>query len=80
MPDILSDNGHSCLPLDSLNVLSLPALWAFGDVELHGLAFLQAAEAARLNRRKVHKDILAILAADKAIALGVVKPFYCSCF
>src|ERR1700682_459609 len=21
MPDILSDNGHSCLPLDSLNVL-----------------------------------------------------------
>jgi hypothetical protein len=26
--------------LDSLNVLSLPALWAFSDIELHCLAFL----------------------------------------
>jgi hypothetical protein len=66
--------------LDSLNVLSLPALGAFGDVELHRLAFLQAAESARLNRREVHEDVFAILTADKAIALGVVKPLYCSFF
>jgi len=57
----LSTTGNSCrrknarnffksrafdlLFLDSLNVLSLPALGAFGDVELHCLAFLQAAKA-----------------------------------
>ncbi len=66
--------------LDSLNVLSLPALGAFGHVELDGLAFLQAAEAAGLNRGEMHEDVFAILAADETIALGVVKPLYCSCF
>src|ERR1700680_4305748 len=70
MPAILANRGHCFCYLDRLNVLSLPALGALGDIELHGLAFLQAAEAARLNRRKVHKDILAILTAYKTIALG----------
>jgi hypothetical protein len=28
----------------------------------------------------VHENILAILAADKTIALGIVKPLYCSGF
>ena len=80
-------NARSRLPvtgilshLDSLDVLCLPALGAFGHVELHGLAFLQAAEAAGLDRREMHKYVFAILAADKAIALGVVKPLYCSLF
>jgi hypothetical protein len=31
--------------LQSLNVLCLPALGAFGDIELNALAFLQCAEA-----------------------------------
>ena len=84
MPGILSDAGHLFLlrsgQLDSLDVLSLPALRAFGHVELHGLAFLQAAEAARLNRGEMHENVLAILTADKAIAFGVVKPLHCSLF
>jgi len=80
MPVILANYGQTCLLLDSLNVLSLPALGAFGDVELHGLAFLEAAEAARLNRGEMHKDVFATLTADETIALGVVKPLYCSCF
>src|SRR6266849_3732189 len=66
--------------LDSLNVLSLPALWAFGHVELHGLPFLQAAKASSLNRGEMHENILPILTADEAIAFGVVKPLYCSLF
>jgi hypothetical protein len=80
MPAVLANHGHPNRYLDSLNVLSLPALGALGDVELHGLAFLQAAEAARLNRGEMHEDVFAILAADEAVALGVVKPLYCSCF
>jgi hypothetical protein len=28
----------------------------------------------------MHEDVFAILAADEAVALGVVKPLYCSCF
>jgi hypothetical protein len=80
MPEILSNNGHFCLHLDSLNVLGLPALWAFGHVELHGLPFLQAAKAAGLNGGEMHEDVLAILTADEAIAFGVVKPLYCSLF
>jgi hypothetical protein len=59
--------------LHSLNVLSLPALRAFGHVELHDLPFLQAAKAARLNGGEMHKNIFAILTADKAVAFGVIK-------
>jgi hypothetical protein len=66
--------------LDSLNVLSLPALGALGHFELHCLPLLQAAEAACLNCGEVHEDILARLTADEAVALGVVKPLYCSLF
>jgi hypothetical protein len=28
----------------------------------------------------VHENVLAILAADKTVALGIVKPLDCSCF
>jgi hypothetical protein len=28
----------------------------------------------------VDKYVLTILTADKSIALGIVKPLYCSCF
>jgi hypothetical protein len=28
----------------------------------------------------MHEYILTILAADKTVALGVVKPLHCSCF
>jgi hypothetical protein len=66
--------------LECLNVLSLPSLGTFGHVKLHGLALLQALEAACLDRREVHKNVFAILTADKAVAFGVVKPLYCSLF
>ena len=66
--------------LDALDVLCLPALGAFDHVKLHLLTFLKAAESAGLNGGEMHEDILAVLAADKSIALGVVKPLHCSCF
>jgi hypothetical protein len=43
--------------LDSLNVLSLPAIRAFGHLELHGLPFLQTAKAAILNGREMYEHI-----------------------
>jgi len=66
--------------LSWLYVLRLPALRAFDHIELYLLAFLQAAESAGLNGREMHENILPVLAANKTIALGIVKPLYCSCF
>jgi hypothetical protein len=42
------------------------------------LTFLKAAEAAGLNCGEMHEYIVAALTADKAIALAVIKPLYCS--
>ena len=66
--------------LDRFYVFCLKAFRALRDIELYGLAFLQAAKAARLNRREMHEYIFAILTADEAKAFSVVKPLYCSCF
>jgi len=66
--------------LQELYVLCLPALGPFDYVELDSLAFLQAAEAVRLDRRIVNKYVLAILTADEAVALRVIEPLNCSLF
>ena len=66
--------------LDAFDVLRLPALGAFYDVELNLLTFLQAAKAVCLDGGEVNENVLATLAADETIALGIVKPLYCSCF
>jgi hypothetical protein len=47
----------------------LPALGALDHVELHLLAFLQALEAARLNRGEMHENVFAILTADEAVCV-----------
>jgi hypothetical protein len=66
--------------LDSLNVFGLQALGALGDAELYRLTLLQALESARLDGREMHENVFARLAADKAVALGVIEPLYCSLF
>src|SRR5207247_10441578 len=78
--DLLAAPLRTKLELRRPDVLSLPALRSLGDIELHCLAFLQAAEAARLDCRKMHEYIFAGLTANKAVALGVIEPLYCSCF
>jgi len=71
---------RSCHNLDRPHVFRLPALRAFSDAELNRLALLQALESARLNCREVHENVFAILAADEAITLSVIKPLHCSLF
>src|SRR5262249_23098236 len=66
--------------LQSLNVLGLPALGSLYDVELHGLAFLQRTESVRLDGGEMHEYILAVLAADEAVALRVVEPLHGTLF
>ena len=66
--------------LDSLNVFRLKAFRPFDDIKLYSLAFLQAAKAARLNRREMHEHIATTLTADEAVPFGIVKPLYCSLF
>jgi len=68
------------LDLDGLHVLRLPAFGSLDHTELNGLTFLQGAEAARLNRRVMDENVLAILTADEAVALRVIEPLYCSLF
>jgi hypothetical protein len=65
---------------ERLYVFSLPALGPLRHIELHSLPFLQALEAACLDRREVYKNIFATLAADETIALRVVEPLHCSLF
>src|SRR5262252_9907103 len=62
------------------DVFSLPALWAFRHVELHGLALLQALETSCLDCREMHKNVFATLTANEAVAFGVVEPLHCSLF
>ena len=66
--------------LDAFDVFRLPALGTLYHVELNLLTFLQAAKPVCLDGGEVHEYVLAILAADKTIAFGIVKPLYCSCF
>ena len=67
-------------PSERPYILSLQALGALRNVELHGLPFLKTFEPAGLDCREVHKNILAALTADEAVAFGVVEPLYCSLF
>src|ERR1700722_6191955 len=66
--------------LDAFDVLPLPAFGALHYVELHLLTSLEAAKPGCLDGGEMHEHIFAILAADKTIALGIVKPLYGSCF
>src|SRR4051794_16910772 len=66
--------------LQNLYGFGLKTLGALHDVELHGLAFLKALEAVRLDRREMNEYVFAILTADKAKSLCIVKPLHCSLF
>src|SRR4051794_4655182 len=62
------------------DVLRLRALLALGDVELHLLILVEAAEAARRDRGEVSEDVgAAVVRADKAEALVGVEPLHGTC-
>jgi hypothetical protein len=66
--------------LERLYVRRLPALGSLDYVELHCLALLKALESVRIDRRVMYEYILAVLTADEAKPLGIVKPLHCSLF
>ena len=66
--------------LQKLDVFRLQSLRTFGYVEPYRLPFLEATKATRLDGGEMHEDIFAILAGNKAKALGIVKPLHCSLF
>ena len=60
------------------DVRGLEAFRSLGEVELDGLALIQAPVSALLDSRKMHKNILARGPLNETIALGSVKPLYCT--
>ena len=54
---LLDSAGIPATRLERLHVGSLPSLGPLHDVELHGLAFLQALETIRIDRRVMHENI-----------------------
>src|SRR5277367_2976109 len=62
-----------------LDVCSLLALGASGDVKRYALAFLEGFEAAGVDCRVMREEVLAtVFRGDEAKAFCVVKPFHCS--
>src|SRR5437763_3525293 len=58
----------------------MPTLGSLYHIELYSLALLKALKTVRIDRRVVNEHILAVLTADKAKPLGIVKPLNCSLF
>ena len=66
--------------LQGTNIFCLPALRSLSHFEFNCLTLLQALESARLDCGEMYKYVFARLTADKAVALGVIEPLYCSLF
>jgi hypothetical protein len=58
------------------DVGSLQALLALLNAEFDLLAFFEGAETITLDSRKVNEYISAIFLCQKAVALGIIEPFY----
>jgi hypothetical protein len=68
------------LVLKLLDVFSLQALRALGDVEFHRLTFGERPESFRLDGGVMHKDVISGSALDESIALRVVEPLHDTLF
>src|SRR5918997_711139 len=64
---------------DHSNVLSLVALPARSDVELHGLAFVEGLVTLALDVREVHEHVVAVFTRDEAEALFRVEELHSAC-
>jgi len=56
------------------DVSGLEAFGTLGEVELDGLALIQAAVSVFLDGREMHEHIFARRTLDESVALGSVKP------
>src|ERR1700733_2600765 len=68
------------LVLKRLNVGCLPTLRSLNYIELHRLTLLKTLEAARVDCGVMGENVFAVLTADEAKPLGIVKPLHCSLF
>lgn|SRR5215813_8914591 len=67
------------MTLRRANVHGLRAFLSLLGLVFYVVAFLQGAEAAGLNRRLMHKQILAaVIRSDESEAFLIVKPLHCS--
>ena len=62
--------------LDLNDVLGLEALVALGDVELDAVTLVQRFVTVHLNRRVVHKYVLATVLGDETKTLFVLEPLH----
>jgi len=63
--------------LYALHVGGLEAFRSLGEVELDGLALIQAAISVLLDRREMHEYILARGPLDESVTFGSVEPLDC---
>src|SRR5215470_7140269 len=66
--------------LDGPDAAGLQALRALGELELHSLVLLQAAEAGALDFRVVHEHVRTAVTGDEAEALLRVEPLHGALF
>ena len=67
--------GNAAALFQGDDVFRLQALAAFGDGELHALAFTQDAMAIAGDGAEVHEDVFAVVPLDEAEALAGAEPF-----
>ena len=66
--------------LEASDVRGLQTFRSASDLEFNRLAFVEGLVAFRLDRGKVHEDVLTRLALDESESLAGVEPFHCSLF
>jgi hypothetical protein len=62
------------------NIFRLQTFRAFYHIELHSLAFLEASEAASLERGRMHENVLSLVAANETVTFRIAEPLYRSLF
>ena len=60
------------------DVRRLEALGAFEEIELHRLAFIQAAVAVLLDGGEVNENISPGGPLDEAVTFGSIEPLHCT--
>src|ERR1035438_9182799 len=66
--------------LCGIDILRLQTLGTLSDHEADPTSFLKRAVAAGFDGREMDKDVFPVVARDKSVALGGVKPLHYSCF
>jgi hypothetical protein len=77
---IAGASGGASASLELCYVLSLQSFGTFCHFEFNIVAFVKRLESSALNGAVMHKNVIARITADKAIAFFVIKPLDGSLF